>query len=505
MENARSGPSPVSQCSPRRPAYKARVMPVLESSSVVTALAVAEVVYLLVLGAWIVLEKRSPVATLAWILALVALPGIGFVIYFFLGPRKVRRRKLRRLRAERATTKPPASALELGSEGGLAISRDLVKVGQRTANARLSSAERVDVLTTGSATFDAIVRAISEARTHVHVLYYIFEPDVTGTRIRDALIERARAGVNVRLLLDAVGSSKARHKKSFLRPLREAGAEIAFFNPPGLAQLAGRLLNFRNHRKIVVTDGVVGFTGGINVTDKENDAVTSERAWRDTHVRLQGPCVAWLQLVFLEDWCYATGTALRSEGLFPVQGDATGPLVQILDSGPDKEQEAIKAAYFSAITAAERRVLVTSAYFVPDEAILFALQAAALRGVEVRVLVPETSDSATVSAAARSYYDDLLRAGVHIHEYQPRMLHAKTLVVDDALAVIGTANFDNRSFRLNFEVTALIFDRDTTATLAAAFDDDLRHARSVTAGARAQASFGARLFEGTARLLSPTL
>lgn len=471
-----------------------------------TVLALIEIFYVVVLGGWILLEKRSPVATLAWILALVALPGVGFVVYFMLGPRKIKKRRLRRLRAQQATMKPPARVLELAPEASLPLSRELVSLGQRTANVRLAVARRVDLFFTGGATFDAIVLAIEGAHHQVHVAYYIFEPDVTGTRIRDALVARARAGVKVRLLLDAVGSANARGRGGkFLAPLIEAGGEVAFFNPTGLSQLMGRLFNFRNHRKIVVCDGTVGFTGGVNITDDENEALDATNAWRDTHVRLEGPCVAWLQLVFLEDWTYATGDSPQSEGNFPQQSESTGPLVQIIDSGPDKDVEAIKAAYFTAINAAERRVWVTSAYFVPDEAVLFALQAAALRGVDVRVLVPRHGDSRTATAAARSYYDDLLRAGVHVHEYRGRMLHAKTLVVDETLAVVGTANFDNRSFRLNFEVTALIFDAATTTTLAAAFEDDLRHSKHVAHTSRAHLRLGERLIEGGARLLSPLL
>jgi cardiolipin synthase len=469
-----------------------------------TVLSILELAYLVVLGGWILLEKRSPVATLAWILALFALPGLGFVIYFMLGPRKLRRRRLRRLRAEQATMKPPARAIALAPEAQLTLSRELVRIG-RTVHSRISVATRIDLYFTGAPTFDAIVEAIRAARHHVHVTYYIFEPDVTGTRIRDALAERARAGLEVRVLLDAIGSSKARNRRAFLAPLIEAGAEVAFFNPAGLAQLVGRLFNFRNHRKLVVCDGRVGFTGGINVTDEENEIVDPNGAWRDTHVRLEGPCVAWLQLVFLEDWNYVTGDSPKSEGNFPAHSDATGPLVEIIDSGPDRDVETIKTAYFTAICAAQRRVLLTSAYFVPDEALLFALQAAAMRGVEVRVLLPRRSDSRIVSAAARSYYDDLLRTGVYVHEYTPRMLHAKTLVVDDTLAVVGTANFDNRSFRLNFEVTALVLDTKTTTALAEAFAEDLRRSEPVTTASRANLTLGARLFEGTARVLSPLL
>ncbi|MBK6692509.1 MAG: cardiolipin synthase [Myxococcales bacterium] len=480
----------------------------MASSTLFSALALLEVAYVVALGAWILLEKRSPVATLAWLLALVALPGVGFVVYFFLGPRRLRRRRLKRLRASQAALKPDARPALSPSDG---VARDVVRVAQRAGGARLSVAESVAIFTDGAATFDAIVTAIGQARDHVHVLYYIFENDSTGARVRDALVERARAGVHVRVLVDGVGSVGATLTKRFMKPLTDAGAKVAVFNRPRLFGLGGRVLNFRNHRKIVIVDGNVGFTGGVNVTDDENGAV-NKHPWRDTHVRLTGPCVTWLQVVFLEDWCYATGGSPSHDArpaFFP-HDDATlastaGPLVQILESGPDRDHQVIRTATFAAINGAASRILLTSAYFVPDEPMLLALKAAAMRGVDVRVLVPAESDSRVAAAAARSYYDELLRAGVLLYEYGPPMLHAKTLVVDDALAFVGTANLDNRSFRLNFEVTALILDAATNEALSAAFQNDLSHSRAITKDARARLRLTERLAEALARLLSPVL
>jgi cardiolipin synthase len=271
-----------------------------------------------------------------------------------------------------------------------------------------------------------------------------------------------------------------------------------------LARLFTRLLNFRNHRKIVVVDGRIGFTGGINVTDEENDTL-EPTAWRDTHIRLEGPCVALLQRVFLEDWCYLKRRPPELEGLFVESALTEGAAVQILDSGPDKGIEPIKHAYFAAIGAANERVLLTMAYFIPDDAMLFALKSAALRGVDVRILLSRKSDSYTVSAAARSYYDDLLAAGVRIFEYEPRMLHAKTLVVDDWFAAVGTSNFDTRSFRLNFEVSALVYDQRIATELGELFERDLESAKRITQSARVRLPFFSRLGENTARVLSPLL
>lgn len=476
------------------------------SFSLVKALTIIEAVYVVLLCGWILLEKRSPAATLAWILGLIALPGAGFLIYFFLGPRRLRRRRLRRLRAEAAIGRLELEAEAFSSRdpGVLRDAAQLVRLGEATNKARLSVAVRAELLVDGAATYAAIVEAIGRAQNHVHVLYYILEPDDTGRALRDALLERARAGVKVRVLLDAVGSARALRDSSFFAPLLEAGAELGMFNPLGPAALWGRLLNFRNHRKIVVVDGKVGFTGGINVTNDQNPAHT-KLPWRDTHLRLEGPCVAQLQLVFLEDWCYAHGSVPSDPAFFPHDPSDDGEPVQILDSGPDKEHETIKAAYFAAIGVATERVWLTTPYFIPDEAMHFVLKSAALRGVDVRLLLPRRSDSRTVTAAGRSHYDELLRAGVRIFEYQPRMLHAKTLVVDQWLGAVGTANFDNRSFRLNFEVTAIVYGKGISSALAKTFEADLSEAKQITLASRLRLRLPERLFEGGARLLSPLL
>jgi cardiolipin synthase len=477
-----------------------------DTQSLWKALTVIEVIYVVLLAGWILLEKRSPAATLAWIFGLIALPGAGFVIYFFLGPRRIRRRRRRRMRAKSLVAQPdvPPQALSIRDPGDLRDAAQLVALVDTTNKGTLAVSTKTELLLDGRATYASILEAIRCATLHVHVLYYIFEPDETGATLRDALVERARAGVKVRLLLDAVGSSKAIRASGFFAPLVAAGGEVAVFHPIGPAALWGRILNFRNHRKIVVVDGVVGFTGGVNVTDDQNPD-RSERAWRDTHLRLEGPCVSQLQLVFLEDWCYVKKESPSDESLFPKLEPARGDLVQVLDSGPDREHETIKLAYFAAIGMASERIWLTTPYFVPDEPMAVALRSAALRGVDVRLLLPKQSDSRTVSAAARSHYDDLLLAGVRVFEYQPRMLHAKTLVVDEWLGAVGTANFDNRSFRLNFEVTALVYGKRFSSELAAAFETDLGGAREITLHSRARAHLPARLFEGVARVLSPLL
>jgi cardiolipin synthase len=471
-----------------------------------TAFTVAELVYVVGLGAWILLEKRSPVATLAWLLALFALPYVGFAVFFFLGPRRLRRRRLRHKRARGAALADATGESALVStvdEGGVdPREAQMVELAKRTGEPPLDRAEEVRILHDAASTYDAIEAAVLAAKHHVHVAYYILEPGTAGDRLRDALASRARAGVTVRVLVDHVGSSKI--SRAWLRPLLTAGAKFAWFNAVTFARLRSRI-DFRNHRKIVVVDGCVGFTGGINVTDDYLPAPAGKTPWRDTHVQLAGDVVRWLQLTFLEDWNYATSYTPRGPEYFPAPTGRGVHRVQIVASGPDRELEPIQKVYFASIALARERVWVTTPYFIPDDAVLTALTTAALRGVDVRVLVPRRSDSLVVTAAARSYYDALLACGVRVYEYEPTMIHAKTLVVDDLVTAVGTANMDNRSFRLNFEVTALLYGPEHARELATQFKADLRLAREIKTAARKHIPLGWRFAEAGARVLSPLL
>jgi cardiolipin synthase A/B len=488
----------------------------------VTILTIAEVVYLVGLGVWILLEKRSPVATLAWLLALVALPYVGFVVFFLMGPRRLVRKRLKHKRA-RGAVQPRGTMVHVNEpkqQRDDARIDQLVHLAERTGEPPADLCDDVTVFNDAASAYDAIEKAIAEAKHHVHFGYYIFDAGRVGARFRDALILRARAGVTVRVLVDDVGSSSL--GRSFSQPMRDAGVKFARFNPVTFARMRSRF-DFRNHRKIVVCDGTVGFTGGINITDEylpaaEPPKTLAERRarrkldkrghlapWRDTHVRLHGDAVRWLQLTFLDDWYYATGYAERDEAYFPTRTETGDHLVQIVASGPDRDMEPIQKLYFASIASARSRVFVTSPYFVPDDAVLTALTTAALRGVDVRVLVPRRSDSLIVTAAARSYYDTILAAGVRVYEYQPTMIHAKTLVVDDFFTSVGTANMDNRSFRLNFEVTAILYGEAHANEAAEQFRHDVKNAKEIKAHSRGKVPFGWRLAEAGARVLSPLL
>jgi len=460
----------------------------------------------IVVTTWIILQRRAPVSTLAWIIAVNLLPVVGLVVYAWLGPQRVTRRRLKRwhtqaqlmsqqdlrtLRADRP--EPPLWAVQHA------------RLIEASCGLPICSAHGVEILPSGGATLQALLAEITAARNHVHLEYYIFEPDQTGQAVLQALTTRAAEGIAVRLLVDAIGSSRllARRHRPLLDALRQVGGEVAVFHRTRLDRLRP-LVNLRTHRKIAVIDGRVGLLGGINITDAENEGVRPLDAYRDTHLLLRGGAVRWLQYVFLQDWYYASGKKLEHDGqLLPV-AEPTGQIpVQIVASGPDSDGEAIHRAMIDAINLSLHRVWLATPYFVPTEPALVALANAALRGVQVKLIVPEQSDSRIVTAAARSYYRELQDAGVLIFEYQGRMFHPKTLVVDSLYGMVGSANFDNRSFRLNFEVAAVLYDRKLNEQLAAMFEADLSHCQRVPRKRRSPPQ--QQLFEAVARLGSPLL
>ena len=466
-----------------------------------TVLWVGWLVYMVLLGGWIVLQKREPVATLSWLLSLAFLPYVGFLIYYLLGPRRIERQRLRRLRSriDDAALRPDAF------DG--AFDRDaqsLATLVQRSTGHGQSSVRDARLLVDGAAKYDAVIADIRAAQHLVHLEYYIYMPDRSGAALMDALVDAAKRGVKVRLLLDALGASRMRNRD--LAALLAAGGELGWFHPNRFWRIWSRpWVNLRTHRKIVVIDNRIGYTGGINITDDENERLRSD-AYRDLHLRLEGDAVRNLQMVFAEDWVYATG---RRDVLSDIAHRMPPPrpggiAAQVVASGPDSPWEAIHRMYVHLIHAAKSRVWLVTPYFVPGEAAMMALTSAALGGLDVRLLVPRRSDSTLVTLAARSYYDTLIAAGVKIYEYGPRMLHTKAILIDDTTTAIGTANFDHRSFSLNFEVAVLLQDRGMAAAMAHHLEGEFGNAPRVREDRR-RALFASRLPEALARLLSPLL
>lgn len=457
-----------------------------------------------------IMRRRGVPGTLAWISAIIAFPGIGAIAYFLLADPSLktttRRKRLtiaevRRLFFERLPASPGATEvatrLAPTAKGLLSLATALTGIKPTGGNA-------CDLLTENEAAFHMIEEALCAAKQAIWAEYYIIQCDDTGRRFFEILAERARAGVDVRLLYDAVGSASL--DGSCLEALLAAGGKAEAFLP--LNPLRRRwAVHLRNHRKIIVVDGEVGFTGGMNIGDEYSGSRRRRRLgpWRDTHLRIRGPAVRDLALTFAEDWDFATGERiLPADRAQPIPGASS--IIAVIPSGPDQENlNATGYAYFAAITSAQSRCYLTSPYFVPDEPTLRALQSAALRGVDVRILVPSRSDIFAMLPAVRSYYPSLLRAGVRVYEYGPAILHAKTIVVDGTISMVGSANVDVRSFRLNFELGAAIVDAEFGRELEERFRKDLEQSREITVSAVARRGRVEKLKEGLARLLSPLL
>lgn len=494
----------------------------------VLAIELALLAYVLFAVVSIVLERRRPTATLAWILVLVLLPVVGLVAYLLIGRRKARRsRRSRRRRGLRPTEATAEIATLQRSPTDLAPQvRGLLRLALTRAAGPVRRADEVEILSRPRDPFLAMERAIAGAQHRIHMQFYIWRGDASGSRMIELLTERAAAGVKVRLLYDDFGSigTPLRH----FERLRAAGGEVARYGAVKLrfARPRGRL-DFRNHRKLLCIDGALGFTGGLNIADEYRGTTRSGRVWNDLLVRMSGDAVLGLEAVFIEDWLTATDQLVELHSDLPKAKvepsmterpsrpmTSTGPLVQIIPSGPDQAPDGqddnasvIAATFVAAIGTALERVWIVTPYFIPDEGLTLIIQTAALRGVDVKILVPNLSDNdhRFVGLAARSYYDELIAAGCEIHEYVPGMLHSKYMVIDDTVAAIGSANMDVRSLYLNYEVTAMFYDRAVAGALAEVFVEDVRNGRRVEAAERAQLPLRWRFAEGIARIMSPLL
>jgi cardiolipin synthase len=458
----------------------------------------------------IVMSQREAGATLAWILFIAFVPYLGAALYFLVGRTRIWRRRRRRARYRTAFRR------SLDGRGGAAArcgalslppelrppASDIARVAACVEGSPLLPGNRVDVLVDAGPAYESMEGAIRGARDHVHLMSYIFRDDDAGRRFLVALADKAREGVQVRLLVDGVGSHRL--SSAALEPLRDAGGRCAEFMPVLPLRPHWRP-NLRNHRKILVVDGRVGFTGGLNIGDEYRGRKRRYAPWRDTHVRIEGPAVLRLQEIFAEDWLFATDEDLVDERYYVDAGPYAQELVQIVASGPDQDYGTIHSIFFTAISQARRRIRITTPYFVPDPAVLLALKSAAWRGVDVRVLLPGKSDLKLVQTAGRSFYRELLEAGVLLFEHRPGVLHAKTMVVDGAWSTVGSANMDIRSFRLNFEANVLVFGEAFAAQMETIFQADTERAKAVTLESVRRKPRARRFAEAVCRVLSPVL
>ena len=456
----------------------------------------------------IFLENRHPTQTITWLVVLGSFPLVGFIFYILFG-RNYRKEKMFRkkyfldkqafltVEGEDDPRKDEKLRL-LGEHQG-----KLFTLAQKLGNSPISFDTSTKILTNGEETFHHILEKLKKARHHIHLEYYIVRHDDIGQEIKNLLIEKAHQGVKVRFLYDAVGSWQL--SKTYINEMKKAGIETVPFGPVRLPFLNNKF-NFRNHRKIIVIDGTIGFVGGLNIGDEYLGRNKTIGFWRDTHLMLRGEAVRTLQLIFLQDWYYMTNHSfLTAEYLSPQNDDESHGGVQLIAGGPDNEWSVIKNIFFSMIASAEKSVWIASPYFIPDEDIFSAIKVAALSGIDVRLLVPNKPDKRIVFHASRSYFPELLEAGVKVYEYQRGFMHSKIVIVDHELASIGTSNMDMRSFHLNFEVNAFLFRTKSTQKLVAEYLNDLEFSLQLDKATFQERHLGLRLLESTARLLSPLL
>lgn len=460
----------------------------------------------LVLIRWVVLtRKRQPASTVAWILAIVLLPYVGGLLFLFFGVNRVQRRAETKEAATRdiAEQIPDLDQYEQGISRALNDQQQrLMRLARDGSGTLPTTGNGIHLLTDTNVTLRRIEEAIMAAKESLHLEYYIWRADKTGRRVRDLLIDKAREGVKVRFLYDGLGSLFL--SRRFLRPMQEAGITVAPFLP-GQSWRERWSLNLRSHRKIVVVDGRVGFTGGMNIGDEYLGRNKALGYWRDTHLQLTGPTVLQLQQVFTEDWYFATGEELTQPERFPQPAEEGDVVAQVVSGGPTGEMRTFHALMFTAINEARHRVTLATSYFVPTDALETALEMAARRGVHVRLLVAGRSAHRWTVLAGRSYYDSLLRAGVEIQEYRRGILHSKTLTIDGHWSLVGTPNFDARSLLLNFEVGVAIYDERIAAELEAHYKQDIRHAKRLRLDDWEQRPARHVLAENVCRLFAPVM
>ena len=459
----------------------------------------------------VVMENGQPAKTMGWALVIFFLPVVGIVLYFFFGINHRRERLVSQRSLDQLTKR---SMLNFVEQQDLHVPDSHKQLVDLFVNQNMSlpfKDNAVDIMTDGYAFFPELLKDIGQARHHIHIDMYIMEEDALGRLVADALIDKAREGVRVRIIYDDVGCWRVSHR--FFERMREEGIEIYAFLPVRFPTFTSKV-NYRNHRKLVIIDGSVGYIGGMNIALRY-----VKTAWRDTMLRLTGPIVYGLQRAFLVDWYFVDRTLITDRVYYPPFNSQLSPLTphqksltsnnclaQIVTSGPTTPYPEIMQGYVRAITAARRYIYIETPYFLPNEPVLFALKTAIVAGVDVRLLCPRHSDARFTEWASRSYLRELHETGARVLLYEPGFLHSKLMVIDDALTTCGSTNVDFRSFENNFEANIFIYDEGTALRLKKVFLDDQSLSTPLDqVPSWLRPKFLPRLWESLTRLLSPLL
>lgn len=470
----------------------------------------------------ILLENRDPSKTLLWVMMFFLLPGVGIFMYLLSG-RNIRKHKLfkasrknekinkrhlfHNLEVSKNITRRQRAKIidgELLGENWSSEKERVVKLLLKMGKFPYTTNNKVELYKNGREKFYKLLMDMENAKEHIHLEYFIIKDSNIGQKIKNILIKKAKEGVEVRVLYDDFACWRFKIHRKFLRELKDAGVQVAAFLPTKLPTLGGQM-NYRNHRKIAVIDGVIGYTGGINIGDEYMGENEKFGYWRDSHMRIEGVATHMLQMIFLIDWYLTTGeinSDMKYTPKIPPKGKVA---LQVVGSGPDSTWEEIHYAFFSAISMAKKRVYIETPYFIPDESLLKAIETASLSGVDVRIIFPKVIDHFIVNIASYSYFEDILKAGGRVFLYKKGFIHSKVVIVDDEVASLGSSNMDLRSFMLNFEVNAFIFDTDVIEDLADQFYEDQDASEELIMENFRTRNLFVRLAESISRLFSPLL
>jgi len=466
-------------------------------------LMMAYVIVVVLVSLAVLTDNRQPAKTVAWLLVLIMVPVAGVVIFIFFGRSTRKEKYISQHSLDMLSRRSMAHFVE---QRNLRIPESHTELIRQFANQNVALPfcdNEVEVYTSGYEFFPSLLEAIHNAQDHIHIITYIFEDDALGQMVADALIDKVREGVAVRLIYDDVGCWKVRNK--FFERMEQEGIGVYAFMPVRFPALTSKV-NYRNHRKICVIDGNVGFIGGMNIASRYVKGKKNQ-PWRDTHLRIRGRAVYGLQTAFLVDWYFVSRTMLADLNYFPPVEDVAdgGGLAQIVTSDPISQWPELEQGYVRVLLEARKYVYMETPYFLPTESLIFALRTCALAGVDVRLLIPRHGDAVLVDWASRSFLDDVMEAGVKIYLYEKGFNHSKLLVSDDNLCSCGSANLDFRSFENNFESNAFIYDKATVAKIKQVFLDDMEHSIILDQDKFDHRPFLMRLGESAMRLFSPLL
>ena len=455
----------------------------------------------------IIKENRNPTTTLAWIQVMIFLPLLGFILYLIFGI-NYRKRKIFSIKQKDDLIELEKlykfSSIDYSKSKKYADSEFLkiIKLAENNANSELNINNEITPYFNGKDTIDALFQSLKQAKHHIHLEYFSIANDEIGQKLKEILINKSREGIKIRLIYDSVGSWRL--GKSYLKDLRKNSIEVTPFLPVKIPLLSSKL-NYRNHRKIAIIDGKIGFIGGVNIGDKYYGKNKYFGYWRDTHLKIIGDAVHSLQRAFLLNWLFLNGKINNLENYFPEHYIENQVPVQIISSGADSNWENIMQAYFSSINIARNFIYIQTPYLVPNESMITALKTASLSGVEVRIIIPSFPDHKIVFLGSRSYFNELLEAKIKIYEYQKGFMHSKTLLVDNKFASIGSANMDIRSFEQNFEINSLIYDKTFCKNLFSQFEKDFLNSKEITLQSLSNKNIFVKSSESISRLISPLL